>query len=120
MSAPFDNKNHYISLDKAKKMTKLYRNNRGTAPLTCLSLNETFNVDSIKTLVNTTGAAGIRIYYGMDELKQVHAILVAVNNQNEDILPTVAGVTVAITAPVIVDDAIVCPPTCPPPSPLNS
>jgi hypothetical protein len=55
----------------------------------------------------------------MDSELKVHAILVAVNDKNEDILPTAVNENVRDDAYYLWDDAIKCPPECPPNSPLN-
>lgn len=105
---------HEISLQQAIVLTTRYRNNQ---PAGC-PLSEAFNVDAIEKLVSTPGCRFIRIYYGMKEDGNVVAILVAANEDNEDILPGNDALTTA--EPVIIEDAFVCPPLCPKPSPLNS
>jgi hypothetical protein len=80
---------------------------------------------------------GVRIYYGMDDTLGLHAIIVGVDAQNRDILPaattsttlssstlstattTEDGVTTDETG-IILDEGIRCPPTCPPPSDMNT
>lgn len=105
-------------------MTTLYRVNREVIlsttyqGLEILPLSETFNRDSIEALLKITGCAGIRIYYGMNENKQVHAILVGVNSSNEDQLPT--GAAAIGEEPEIIERGQRCPPACPPDSPLNT
>jgi hypothetical protein len=53
-----------------------------------------------------------------DDLK-VHAVVVGVNSNNEDILPSVASLLTNEDEPVILEEATRCPDDCPPPSPLN-
>jgi hypothetical protein len=111
---------HFISLQTAVDMTSLYQTNRETILAKpyqnrdILAINETFHRDAIDTLLATPDCKGIRIYPGMDEDERVHFILVAVDKDNEDILPSATN-----EVPVIVEVAQRCPPTCPPASVLN-
>ncbi len=120
-----------IPLTDAAAMTRRYRENKTLilqpqyAP-EILALCETFNKDGIVALTSNPNAVGIRIYYGMDENLLVHAILVGVDAQGADILPpaTTVSATRTVTAnddgdDDILENAIRCPPTCPPPSDLN-
>jgi len=112
-------------------MTRRYRDNKTLIlqpqyPPEILALCETFNKDGIVALASNPDAVGIRIYYGMDENLLVHAILVGVDAQGADILPPAATASGAriVTAldggdDDILENAIRCPPTCPPPSDLN-
>jgi hypothetical protein len=77
---------HEISLQTAIDMTTLYRANRPSNFPIC----ETFEVDAINKLLATDGCVFFRIYYGMKENLLVDAILVAVNAEGEDILPSVS------------------------------
>lgn len=114
---------HVISLQTAIDMTTLYRANRETILNTSyqgknvLPLSETFNRGAIDALLATTNCAGIRIYYGMDEDDKVHAILVAVNSSNEDLLP--GNSLTEDEDPIIVELGQRCPPVCAPQSDLN-
>jgi hypothetical protein len=97
-------------------MTTLYRNNRPSNFPIC----ETFEIAAINRLLSTPGSAYLRIYYGMKQNMDADAILVAVNADNEDILPSSANETVITDdPPVIIEDGYRCPEACPPPSPLN-
>jgi len=113
-------------------MTRRYRDNKTLIlkpeyPADLLALCETFNKDAVVALGSIPGAAGIRIYYGMDENLLCHAILVAVDNKGADILPpadtesTMAGPAIAEDDGNgdILEDSIRCPTICPPGSPLN-
>ena len=123
---------HAIPLADAAAMTLRYRENKTLIlqpqyPPEILALCETFNKDAIVALANQPLAVGIRIYYGMDENLLVHAILVGVDAQGADILPTTATSSATRKAADddddgdggIEEDGIRCPPTCPPGSPLN-
>jgi hypothetical protein len=112
-----------ISLNDAATMTTRFRNNKSTilnsSYSSVLCNSETFNLDDVKTLLDTTGAAGMRIYYGMDENYNVHALLVAVDEEANDILPE-ENPSITTDPIVIIEQGIRCPPTCPDNSPLNS
>jgi len=114
---------HLISLTTATDLTSTFRSNRNSILQTqfqsddILPLSETFNRNDIDLLLAQTGCAALRIYYGMDSNLQLHAVLVAVNEDNEDILPS----TVSNNGEdIIVEEGQRCPIICPPQSPLNS
>src|SRR5689334_242490 len=132
MSSRFSNLSslqHSIPLSEAAVMTRRYRDNKTLIlkpeyPANLLALCETFNKDAIVALSNVPGAAGIRIYYGMDENLLCHAILVAVDDQGADILPpanlgptTVRALDDSDSDGDILEDSIRCPTICPPDSP---
>ncbi|MBC7934555.1 MAG: hypothetical protein H7Y86_04230 [Rhizobacter sp.] len=83
-----------------------------------LPLSETFARGAIENLFAEGTCEGLRIYYGMDEEEKVHAIIVGVNEDNEDILP--ASLSIVENEPVIIEEGQRCPPSCPPASDLNS
>jgi hypothetical protein len=120
-NAPLPTNSHVISLDRAKAMTATYRTNRETILLPenqgqdILPLSETFDRQAFDQLLGTPGCAGIRIYYGMDEQLKVHAVMVAVNASNEDLLPASAAQAAdePTDDPVIIDEGQRCPPICP-------
>ena len=125
---PLPTNSHFISLDQAIQMTSVCRDNRDNimAPAykgkDILPLSETYNRAAFDKLLATPGCEGLRIYYGMDQNLQLHAVVVAVNADNQDLLPSSASAT---STPDSDDDVIVeegqrCPPICPDPSPLNS
>ena len=115
----------FISLQQAIDMTTRYRNNMTAVidPLYAgrdiLCISDTFNKAAVATLVNKAECTAIRLYYGMDENLQVRPILVAVNSNNEDILPVSSTLENDVVGDDIVDDSVKCPPVCPPPSALN-
>jgi hypothetical protein len=133
--------NHRIPLDKAKKMTRFYRDHRGQNNIpgqlgNIVPICETFDRAGFDALLAQPGCVGVRIYYGMDDVLGLHAIIVGVDAQNRDILPaattsttsssstlstttTTDGVTTEETG-IILDEGIRCPPTCPPPSDMNT
>ena len=110
-----------ISLTRGIEMTSLYRaekegilastyQNAGILPI-C----ETYDRSDIDTLLAKEGCALVRVYLGMDEDLKVRILLVGVNEDNEDILPTSPSV-----ATFIAEEGQRCPDTCPPSSSLNS
>jgi hypothetical protein len=113
---------HDISLAAAIEMTASFRDNRNSIlqenyqDQNILPLCETFSKSAIEDVLSQDGCEGFRIYYGMDENLKIHAILVGVNDENEDILPS----EIEETDGVILEDGQRCPPSCPPASPLNS
>lgn len=116
---------NFISLQDASKMTALYRKEMNeilAEPFkgqNILSICETFDKKDLLALINKPGCEKIRIYYGMDEVLSVHAILVAVNNKNEDILPSLEKST-SVKEQDILENGEKCPVVCPPKSPLNT
>ena len=82
-----------------------------------LCISELFNIDAINTLAAVDACAGMRIYYGMDPEKKVHAMMVAVGQDGRDILPDAQAAKFAAasgTKPPIVEEGQRCPPSCPP------
>ena len=112
---------HFISLEKAVEMTKRYRQNREAvtnptyAGKDILALSGKFDRSVFDILLAKPDCTAIRVYYGMDIDLKINPIVVAVNTNNEDILPTVS----ILEGEDIGDDIIRCPPICPPASPLN-
>lgn len=115
---------HSVSLHYAIQLTSHFRNNRELIlslqykGQEILPLSETFNRTAIDLLLAQQGAAGLRIYYGMDSENKVHAVLVAVNSDNEDIL--LNGESVKGEEPMIMQEGQRCPAICPPSSVLNT
>jgi hypothetical protein len=115
---------HRISLQIAEQMTGRYRANYESilAPehrgKNLLAKNETFNRAAIEQLLSIKDCAGMRIYYGMDDSLQCHAILVGVNESNEDILSLSVTMQSTNDEPIF-QEGQRCPDFCPPDSPLN-
>jgi len=112
-----------ISLNDAAAMTSMYRSNKTTilnsSYSTVLCNSETFNLADINEMLEVSGAAGLRVYYGMDENYNVHAILVAVDENGDDILPEESS-SLTDENGLIMEQGLRCPPSCPNDSPLNS
>ncbi|CAN5416032.1 hypothetical protein BH10BAC2_BH10BAC2_18090 [soil metagenome] len=113
---PNNTTNHQITLQQAIDMTTLYRANRPADFPIC----ETFNRSAVVSLLANNQAAYLRIYYGMKENGFVDAILVAANEQEEDLLPSENAEENNAQENVILEDGFRCPQYCPPASPLNS
>lgn len=120
--------NHFITLQKGIDMTTLYRLQKENILATAfknqnvLPLSETFDRTAIDAILQEEGCTSFRIYYGMSEDLLVHAILVGVNESNEDILPSSENsISTLIDSAddVIAEQGIRCPPDCPASSPLN-
>jgi hypothetical protein len=115
--------NHFISLAAAKDMTERYRMHRESILKTefqnqnLLPICESFDKSPFEALLSKSNCAGLRIYYGMDENLKIHAIIVAFDEQNEDILPSSLNET---EDEDIIDNGNRCPELCPPSSELNS
>lgn len=106
-----------ISLSEAVNLTTRFRSN----PAVDLPFNETFDAFSVLKLLNQSECTAFRIYYGRKPDNSICSILVAVNSKGEDILPP-SQITNMTTEDegIILEDALHCPPACPPASPLNS
>jgi hypothetical protein len=111
---------HFISWSQAQIMIGLYQANRESilAPeyqgRDILAFSELFNVTAFVALVNVPGCAAIRIYYGMDDNLLVHAILVAVDSQGNDIVSSgnPAATFESGGNPPVVEEGQRCPPNC--------
>lgn len=113
---------HSISVNEASSMTARYRTDK-TKILDAQYQNtnvlckcESFDSNTIQAILDISGCVGFRIYYGMDEDLNVHAILVGVNEEDEDILPEDHEEATGYLA----ERSLRCPTICPPNSPLNS
>lgn len=104
-------------------MTARFRNNRENIlnasfqNQDLLPIAETYDKAAFETVLSKPETRSIRIYYGMDENLKMHAIIVGVNEKNEDILPA-AGLTEGEDTDII-NSGVRCPELCPEPSPLN-
>jgi hypothetical protein len=100
-------------------MTALYQSERENILATSyqnqgiLPVCETFDKDAFQALLNVTDCEFVRIYYGMDDEYKVHAIAVAVDANDNDILPD------NNPGAYLIDKGNRCPDICPPKSPLN-
>lgn len=117
--------NNQITADEAVRMTSLYRNEKENIlsdPFkgkNILCISETFDRSAFDALLAQEDCVSVRIYYGMDDQLQVHAIAVGANSTNQDILTSIS-LSATTTDGVIIEDGSRCPDVCPEPSPLNS
>jgi hypothetical protein len=112
------NPNNEISLQQAVEMTARYRPHR----LAQYPLSESFPKEAVQQLLAVPACTFLRIYYGEKEDGSVHAILVAGDAEGNDLLPPDQVAATPFSSgekPLILEDAIRCPPDCPKPSPLN-
>ena len=113
--------NHFISLSTAADMTSRFRNQRENILKTeyqdqnVLPIAESYEKQAFQTLLDKSEAAGVRIYYGMDEYLKIHAIIVATDANGADILPE----SLTGEGEDIIENGNRCPTICPAPSPLN-
>ncbi|RYY67644.1 MAG: hypothetical protein EOO12_00350 [Chitinophagaceae bacterium] len=108
--------NHEIDLQTAIDMTTRYRGAlqkllnpdfQGAMPL-----SETFDISAFQTLMEQNPAK-IRIYYGMQEDNSIHAVLVGVDANDNDMFPGQPE------DGKIMENGTRCPLACPPASVLN-
>lgn len=117
--------NHFISLQEAIDMTSLYRAERENILKTeyqnqnILAYSEAFEKAAFETLLAKNGCAGLRIYYGMSEDLKVHAVIVAIDAEGNDILPVYAIETASTEGEDILERGNRCPDICPSASVLN-
>ncbi len=112
-------KKHEISVQTAIEMTTRFRASKPSD----LPLCETFEMEAIQKLLDTYGCGYLRIYYGRKENGDIHAILVAADPDDFDILPSPDPDYVDENEDniiIIVEDGYRCPTLCPPESPLNT
>jgi hypothetical protein len=89
--------NHFISLAKAREMTGFYRKNREAvlAPpfrgQNLLPFSETFDRAAFDRLLSQQGCSGMRIYYGINADRKIHALVVGVNAAGKDMVGSVSG-----------------------------
>jgi hypothetical protein len=108
-----ENGNHRIDLETAAKLTKTFRLTPFSliaATLTPIQ-SETFAKAEVQALLDQPGTVSIRIYYGLELLPvpKFRLIIVGVNIRGED-----------MEKEIILENGLLCPPACPPPSQLNS
>lgn len=115
---------HSITLQAAVEMTGRFRNYREIIldPLyqgqAILPLAESFNRYDIDVVLAQPGCTALRVYYGMDADYTVHAILVGVDQNNQNLLPAGGGLTATAEADPILEKGTRCPDICDETSPL--
>lgn len=119
--------NQFISLQEAIDMTSLYRDNRENILKTdyqdqdILPLSETFERAPFDTVLAKNGCTSLRIYYGMSEDLKIHAIIVGVDDNGDDMLPSENDIVndEEFEDEDIIEKGARCPDICPAGSPLN-
>lgn len=118
--------NNVIPLSQAREMTTRYRAEKENILADAykgkdlLSLCETFDRAALDQTLALPGCVRLRVYYGMDAALKVHAILVGVNSSDQDILPPAGASAMLLDEGDVIEEGQLCPPACPPASPLNS
>ena len=112
----------FITLQQASEMTTRYRENKDQI-LTdlfkgkdILPVCETFDRQTFDQVLSQPDCQKIRLYLSMDKELKLRMIIVGVNAKDEDILAPAA----ADDGGSIGEQGQLCPPICPPSSPLNS
>ncbi len=101
------NEGAFISLESAAALTSNYRSGQ-MDPI----LGHFVGANKLQTLLGQTGCVGLRIYYGVDgETGAKEIVIVGVTSNENDILGS---------TPLILDNTVVCPPTCGDSNDLNS
>jgi hypothetical protein len=121
MSDVITNGKNLIPLERAKKLTGFYKEERGRlinpsiAKKDVIPYSETFDRSAIDLLLKLEGCVGIRIYQGLDEEFKLHSIIVGVNEKGEDLIipDSTEGGEPAEGGGFVVEDAVRCPPNCP-------
>ena len=122
--------NHFISLEEAIALTSHYRNRKEQILLesernkNLLPISETFDRTAFDKVLAQPGCSALRIYYGMNEMDQIHAVIVGVNASGQDMLPQNNAITTNSGSgeedPSIIETGQRCPDICPEDSPLNN
>ena len=126
MANKFFGNDHSISLADAKKMTKKFGVEKDKIVKDehkgkhLIPECESFDRAPFDQLLQREDCKGIRIYYGMkDNDQRVHAIIVGIDGDGKDILPTEGVIMDGINS-IIIENGAPCPSECPPPGGLNS
>jgi hypothetical protein len=120
--------NHFITHAQAREMTRRFRENRDNVLQPeykgryLIPDAETFDRAAFDQVLAQEGCTALRIYYGMDEKLDVHAIIVGVDKEGRNIVPTTtatneegdpeSGEGDGFTG--FIETGVRCPPTCPP------
>jgi hypothetical protein len=125
MENKFFGNNHSISLAEAKRMTKKFRDQKDNIVKDehkgkhLIPFCESFDRAPFEKLLQREDCKGVRIYYGMkDSDQRLHAIIVGIDSQGNDILP-IEGTVMDGLEPIIIEDGKTCPEFCPTGAGLN-
>ena len=106
---------HFITRGKADEMIRLFKEMKDKIidPLylgqEMLANCESFDRAAIVALMAQTNCSNLRIHYGMDADLKVHAIMVAVDDNGDEIIPNDPDAS----NEQIVENGIRCPTVCP-------
>lgn len=112
---------HFIPLDEAKVMTARYRAEKENilAPeyrgQNILSICETFNRGEFDFVLAQQGCVGLRVYFGMTPDLKVKVIVVGVDADSKDILPSSSAMVAGDGGKGVVEYGRPCPEYCPEP-----
>jgi len=101
------NEGEFISLNDAATLTAAHRSSNPNA-----IQGHFFGKSKILDLLNQSGCKGLRIYHGESSTGSREIVVVAVDSNEDDILNS--------TNPLVLDQSILCPPTCGSSNALNS
>ncbi len=108
-----------ISLDEAKKWTKNFRDKHHDPNEIKAHM---FGKSIIHKVLSQHDCVGMRIYYAIDDSGQKHLLLVGVDKEGNDQIPTEIMYGSSPNTPMlnnsIADKSSPCPPNCPTNSPL--
>jgi hypothetical protein len=112
----FKNMSEFISVNDASKMNADFRTIRELMLQTTyqgnntLPICETFDKEQVLEMLGQTDCVALRVYLGLNDDTRVVAVLVGVNDEDEDILGN----------EYVLERGTRCPLECPPSSALNS
>lgn len=126
----------FITVAKAKKLIGKFKKEKDKIVKDefkgkhLLPDSETFDRSAFEALLKIKECKSLRVYFGMEDDDKVSLVVVAVDENGNDILTPIAlndanmatmesETEVSLTDP-IVENGVKCPPTCPIESPLNS
>lgn len=107
-----------ITLSQAIDLITRFRSNPGED----MPYSETYYGDSVKTLLQQASCQDFRVYLGRKTNNSICTILVGVDADGKDILPPTVSRPISEEGDdegIILEDAIQCPPVCPPSSLLS-
>jgi hypothetical protein len=104
---------HQITPEQARALTHRYRENRNSMMADgfkdALPFCESFNADSVRSLLAQPGCTGFRAYLGMQPDQRVCMIFTATDAAGKDIISIAPGQENGI----VLEDGKWCPPNCP-------
>ena len=99
-------KDHSISLKEASKLTKRYRDDRGSSKE---PIAGAFGHKAFKDILEQKDCVGIRVYYAKDDNKNLTTVLVGIDSNGNDLYEG-----------RLMEWSGLCPPLCGEDNPLNA